>query len=620
MPGRRGSEQDAALSDLNCAMLRCWVYSPATSQGERRTDQMTSQKNVRSLSDHQDMIDRLYEVALNPDALESFIENWQDNAQATFDADFHSHLERADQFLQIGERVTGDANAALTPYRNFAAFVLDENFHIDACNAAASEAFAIRSGQHIDQLDVSPENLAKLQSWAADMLSGASGTIASLSTVPRDAQGSMLFRFQKISGVDGRTRVLVVSTQFRWRDTTAALLETTFDLSRAEQEITRRLTEGGDIKDIARDRGTSIETVRSQIKAIMRKLNARSQTEIVRFCMALAAVEDASSHDANKAKSTSLAISSSALEQEFWKPFGQVLLPDGRRLTYHDMGPPNGHPILVTHMGSCMVRWSRKMLRLAFLNNLRIICPIRAGFGSSDPLAPGADVLAQGCADMAYLLEQLEVLSLPFVAQGSDFPFATAFAARYPHMTSEIIAVGGKPCLPGGANIEGRGMWQRFFAAAAMHNPKLLAFASNAVMAMSRRMSAEDMLKRLCKESPSDLACLDIPDIKEALVANIDFMAQGSPNIGRAFAAEFRASQTDWSADVIRSKPLPIRVFVAQEDPTIDLSQLHLLQEAYPWIDFQVIEKAGLALMFQHYEELIPEFSRAAVNARYSVN
>lgn len=583
-------------------------------------DQMTNQHFSRSPTDHQDMIDRLYEVALNPDALESFINNWQDGQQATFDAAFQSHLERADQFLQIGERATGDASAALAPYRNFAGFVLDEAFQIDACNAAAIEAFAIRSGQHIDHLGVLPESLANLKSCAAELFNGTIATTASLNTVAEDAPGSILFRLQKYSGAGGQPRVLVVSTQFRWRDTTAALLETTFDLSKAEQEVTRRLTEGGDVKDIAHDRGTSTETVRSQIKAIMRKLNARSQTEIVRFCMALAAVEDAPTEDPNKARSTALALTSSALEQAFWKPFRQVTLPDGRRLSYHDMGPPNGHPMLFTHMGSCMVRWSRKMLRLAFLNNLRVICPIRAGFGASDPLAPGADVLAQGCADMAQLLDALGLASLPFVAQGSDFPFATAFATRYPDRVTEIIAVGGKPCLPGGANIEARGSWQQFFVSAATHNPKLLAFASNAVMAMSRRVSPETMLARLCKDSPSDLACLSDPDIKQALVANIELMASGSPHIGRAFAMEFAAFHTDWSADVLRSKQLPVRVYIAREDPTIDLNQLPILQQAYPWITFQVVEKAGLALVFQNYQELIPEFSLAAAHARYCAN
>lgn len=581
---------------------------------------------------HQDIIDKLYEVALNPATLETFIDNWQNgqhlgelssdaaNQRGAFDAAFKSHLERADQFLRIGDRATADAPYLLAPYRNFAAFLLDEALLIDTCNAAAAAAFGLRIGQHFDQLNLHLERAEKLKSAAVDVFDGSAPVTVSLHAARPDNPGSMLFRLQKVSGPDGRNRVLVISTEFQRRDTTAGLLGTTFDLSKAEQEITRRLTEGGDAKDIAHDRGTSIETVRTQIKAILRKLNVRSQADIVRFCMALAAVEDAPAAGAGKTKGMAPAVTSSALEHEFWKPPLDVQLPDGRRLTYHDMGPPNGNPILFTHMGSCMVRWSRKMLRLVFLNNLRVICPIRAGYGSSDPIPNGADVLAQSSADMAHLLTFLGVQSLPFVAQGSDFPFATAFAARYPKMVSEIIAVGGKPCLPGGANVESRGQWQKFFVSAAKNNPKLLAFASNAVMAMSRRVSPETMLERLCKDSPSDLACLSIPDIKEALVANIEFMARGSPNIGHAFANEYIAFQTDWSADVMRSNSLHIRVFVAQEDPTIDLIQLPVLERSYPWIEFQVIEKAGLALMFQHYRELIPLFSRAAADARNSEN
>jgi hypothetical protein len=58
---------------------------------------------------------------------------------------------------------------------------------------------------------------------------------------------------------------------------------------------------------------------------------------------------------------------------------------------------------------------------------------------------------------------------------------------------------------------------------------------------------------------------------------------------------------------------LPIQVFVGSEDPTIDLDQLPVLSRLYPWIRFERVENAGLALMFQHHQHLIPVFAAAAI-------
>lgn len=589
---------------------------------------MTQQGSVDQVADHQYLIDRIYEIALNPDALESFVENWvdtdldgridpeQSDRHGAFDAYFKTHLDRAEQFLHSVDRVNAEPRDTLAPYQNFAALTINDALVIDECNAAAGASFGAQAGLALAELDLPPATVAGLESAGAALLGAAISEERTLAANGADLPQALLFRLQRIEDAGGQGRVLVVSTRFHWSQATADVLESAFDLTKAEQDVTQLLTEGQDAKEIAETRGTSIETVRGQIKAIARKLKLRGQADIVRFAMALTAVQDAPTDAAGDGTATAAVLSQGALESEFRKPFRQITLRDGRRLTFHDMGPPSGNPILFSHMGSCMIRWSRQMLRLAFLNNLRVICPIRPGYGDSDPLPKAADVLAQSADDTAELLDQLGIQRLPYAAQGTDLPFATALVARHPRRVSEIIAVGGKPCLPGGAQVEASGGWQRFFVSAARYNPGLLAFASNAVFAMSRRIDHETMLRRLCKDSPADLAVIDIPDIREALVANVAFMAKGSPNIGRAFAMEFLAFQADWSADVAAAQKVPFQSFVAREDPTIDLKQLPMLQRAYPWITFETVENAGLALMFQHYRQLVPFFAAAAMAAR----
>ncbi len=79
---------------------------------------------------------------------------------------------------------------------------------------------------------------------------------------------------------------------------------------------------------------------------------------------------------------------------------------------------------------------------------------------------------------------------------------------------------------------------------------------------------------------------------------------------------EYIAFQNDWSTDVSQTRTMPVHVVVASEDPTIDLDQLPVLKRAYPWMRFELVEQAGLALMFQQYRELIPGFASAAMQAK----
>ena len=60
------------------------------------------------------------------------------------------------------------------------------------------------------------------------------------------------------------------------------------------------------------------------------------------------------------------------------------------------------------------------------------------------------------------------------------------------------------------------------------------------------------------------------------------------------------------------TRHIPVRIFLAEVDPTIDLSAMPKLQAAYPWIEFEIVRNAGLALMFQKPEKLIPLMAEAA--------
>lgn len=65
----------------------------------------------------------------------------------------------------------------------------------------------------------------------------------------------------------------------------AERLRETYDLTAAEADILVRLVEGHSIVEIARSRGVTRETVRAQLKALMKKTRTRRQADLIRFVL-----------------------------------------------------------------------------------------------------------------------------------------------------------------------------------------------------------------------------------------------------------------------------------------------------------------------------------------------
>jgi len=91
-----------------------------------------------------------------------------------------------------------------------------------------------------------------------------------------DVKGS---RSAQLAGFDSNTALTFnIMTNVAKR---AAILQATYALTSAEMQITEYLAEGQCAELIAAKRGVALETVRTQIKAIMAKLGVSRQVELV---------------------------------------------------------------------------------------------------------------------------------------------------------------------------------------------------------------------------------------------------------------------------------------------------------------------------------------------------
>ncbi len=576
------------------------------------------------------IVDQLYDIAFDPRKLDDFIEAWnaagfdaQEVRQTieqidAFDRSFGTHLNRADKFLQLN--VDSERSAleeALEPFDTSVAMVLDHRLRVAALNGAARAAFSLEPGSAVQELPMGAEQLDAVMRALEGYQSEGGRETRILKLVEPDNRQPVLFHIRKLSilGEGGQPLFIVITNQFVWRLELDETLVEVFELTQAETRVVRGLVEGQDAKEIASSRGTSEGTVRSQIKSILAKTNAQSQAGVIRLVMSLRDVAGGAVI-ARSTMRTSDSSNGSWLEKEARKPFKTMTLPDGRRLDYHDQGPPNGAPVLFSHMGFGQLRWTGPMLKLAFKHGLRVICPVRAGYGQSTPIDQGADVLEVTRDDTRALMDHLGIEKLPYVSQGNDLIFAADLAAEAPERVSEIIGICARPFLNGDIHYAARGGWHRFYLSTAKHSPHLLLFMARAAFNLARKIGTRAMFLHMNKGSTADLS-LDLDPHASAIMeqAGNDLLIGKYTNSAQAFVREILVTEADWSERIRAAKEVPIWCVNGAQDPSMNASVIDLYRAAYPWMSFETIEDAGQMLIFQHYDMVIPRIAKAAHRA-----
>lgn len=582
--------------------------------------------------DPENIVDQLYDIALDPNSLDPFIDAWNAaglDASVTrktietidnFDAAYHAHIKRAETFLKRGGDAAAepDLAAILTPFRDLAAFIVDRKLTVVASNAGAQQAFGMMDNSALIDMPHAPETSTVLSTALTSLFNDWEQPDRLLRLDTSAEPGTALFQLRALSetATSRPEHALVVTTRYHWQAALGDTLEDIFQLTTAEQSVVKALVEGMDAKAIATERGTSEGTVRGQIKSILSKMNARSQSEVIRLVLSLRDVSQGATQEPPLAKVPTPVKGSDWISDQVWKPFTTLVMPDGRKMDYHEMGPANGAPILFTHMGYCAIRWNAPMINLAFEHGLRVIVPIRAGYGLSENLDPKADIMESTRNDTCVLLDHLGITKLPYACQGSDFLFSSDFAGHFPDRVTELIGMGARPPLQGDRHYAAMSKWHRFFLSTAKHAPHLLNFTTRAAIAMGKRLGPAEFFRQMNRSSPADLALLHNPETLPILIANGELAAGKNTDISKAYVMELLVSETDWSDIVVRAKGTPTWFMNGGQDPSTDIATISEYRETYPWIDIEVIPDAGQMLIFQHFENVIPKLAAAAKRAQ----
>jgi len=213
-----------------------------------------------------------------------------------------------------------------------------------------------------------------------------------------------------------------------------SLLRSAFGFTNAEARLAKRIVCGEALDAIAEEQGVSINTLRTQLRALFQKTASSRQPELVaRLLQHPLAVVEEPEPPAESDVDTLL-----VPRREI-----QLTLRDGRRVCVADYGEPRAFPLLFCHS-----EWGSRYERHPDAMNLlaagwRLLVPDRPGIGFSDPY-PESD-MRFWAEDCVQILDHLQLPQVAMMGYRRGCLFALAAAASLPQRIVSLTLVSPPP-------------------------------------------------------------------------------------------------------------------------------------------------------------------------------
>lgn len=566
--------------------------------------------------DHRaEIVDRIYEVALDPVRLETLMAVWERHigplrsrsapGEELDDPELEIHASRAAVFLGRIEATRGDAafRSVLDEIPRAAAFISDGGPAITASNRAATLAFGLREGAALEDLPFEPADIAHLRGAIRRICTRKDEGPVLLRLRSSRTGGPVILRVGLIEAVRERPLALVITTELVWPARFEETVQDAFGLTLAEVEVVRGIALGQPVKEIAEARGRSAETVRTQLRSILAKTETHSQPELVRVVLGLM---DLAAHPSDTLLTQAPRQGLAAL------PFRRLTLADGRQLEWIEFGAPTGAPLLYMHGDLGLIRWPAPAERAARTLGIRVIVPVRAGYGRSDLHGRGSDHLAAATLDYASVLDSLRVRRVSVIALGADLRFAMNLSILRPDLVSGILGCAAQLPLPRASLYDRMDSWQRFMLANARFAPKVLPFLVQSAFSLARRLGKEAFFSQVNGGSDADMETFSRPDVRDAILEGSEVCLGRRISAHEAFSRECIGSERDWSG-VVRSCRVPVLMLQGDQDPGTPQETIRELIGDYPHLRIRFIPNTGQLLFFAQWRLVLDEVQRFLV-------
>lgn len=564
--------------------------------------------------DDGDFVDHVYEATVLPDRFDALILQWDARLAQTGDdlehrlanvcsEPFTRHLQRAIaildslnffEFEQLDKNLGALSNPAL---------VFAPGGAVVASNQAARSVFALYPGGSIRTLAIDPRDLGQLIERVAHLgsQSGSQGEVLRCRSL--GGRRDFHVHLRPIDGGQGLKHVLVVSSEMPWNDAVAGTLGRAFGLTEAEVAVVQRLHGGASVGEIALETGRRESTIRSQLHAILGKTGTQSQAEVLRLVSLL---------------HTSMAINvehgrhapPSQIEEA---PSRRVKLSDGRKLTVLRFGDPEGRTVIWLQSQLGLFTPTRTGEADLRRRGIRVLVPIRAGYGLSDPLPQGRDVLDVAVEDLLAVMDCLKIARAPVVALIDDIWIALALARRAPDRVAQVIGISAGFPIMRSEHYRRLHPVGRFFRVCARHAPQLLPFLLRLIRARMIRTGL-DSHARANLRSPADLAAMNDPEIFEAWMAGFTYLYSTLSTPEAALCAELKRFHRDWPRE-LGEVAGPVTLLHGEEDGNNPFETAQEIAESYGGWRFLSRAHAGQLAVYTCWDDVLTLLCQALEEA-----
>ncbi len=515
-----------------------------------------------------DLFDLVYQAILDPERFDDLAAALAAQSEASADGD--GEPERfAEGFRHAS--VLLHRLAAPGPMRP-EEFLVAASGRIVAAGTEAEAVLGAAAGGALAELDFDPKDRnellgfckpgARARDWRLVRCAARSGDLRLVAAYgPETGGGEEMWRFVLLDGAAADI---------------AAPFGAAFGLTEAEREVAVALLDGFSPSEIAARRGTTLQTVRTQIKVLLRKTGAEDMRRLVRMAAAVA-------------RGAVLASRGAAPDEA---PADRLLTVGRRTVEWMQAGDPGGSPVLHVHGalgGMAPPVLTNEALARA---GLRWIAAARPGHGRTDP---AQDAVGQAVEDALAVMDAAGAATARLCVFSTGLPVALALAARAPGRFTEMLILSGAAPYDGLAGMRGMTPSQRAYALLARNWPRALRFLTELGIRRLRAWGPARYGEAVFGGVAADRALCREPGIARQLYDGFEFHVAQGPD---AFMEDARLINTDWRglAEGVR---LPMTWLHGAEDRTAPCARAEAWAHALG-ARFEAFPETGHLLPFQH--------------------
>lgn len=552
-----------------------------------------------------DVIDAVYEGALEPSEYIKLFEAWDKffldpatNESAATDVssmrgrELEPHFRRAGRIFDLTlQSQANDIQADLDEMK-YAAFAIGSDGKITASNEPAKTSFIKLGLEAIFDFTFHADTETRVRSFLRDQSLGKINNDAQLCVTGNHLSSgqNLVFVIELIHQGDGGAVALVKTTSVSWNQENERLLISAFGFTPAETDIVQAMVNGYSLAEIALQRNRSLSTIRTQIKMMLQKTGLGSQKELLRLVTSICFILD------ERPSSSSITVGSTVNTD-----ICNVVLDDGRTVSYVTTGPPSGKPILFLQP-TTRPDFTPRLREALIEKDLYIVSPVRPGSWGVSALEKNATVDAL-IEDYAALVETLGLNLHAIVGYCSGGIYAAKLANRLKDRVDRVILIDTGAPLDSIAKIRAMPrIERRTFLTARLFPPVLL--VPHRLIAADFRRSARGERKTVdyfYADSPHDKALMSDPEYYSITRDNIAYCFENVPQL----VSDVILWAQDWSRELEElARHASVHFVHGSENAMFKSEDILAIASKHVRIRCTIIADAGQTLIYAHPERV----------------